>query len=61
MIVAAIWLYVPGYLLAHLDVDEVVSTLMLNFVAFGIAGYLVNGPLLSETSGNNVTPVIHEA
>lgn len=60
MIVGAFWLYIPGYLLARLDVDEVVSTLMLNFVAFGIAGYLVNGPLLSETSGNNVTPLVHE-
>ncbi len=60
-LVAAAWLYVPGYLLARYEVDEVVSTLMLNFVAIGIAGYLVNGPLLSELSGNNVTPLVHEA
>jgi len=59
-LVAAAWLYVPGYLMARYEVDEVVSTLMLNFVALGIAGYLVNGPLLSELSGNNVTPLIHE-
>lgn len=57
----ALWLYIPGYLLARFDVDEVVSTLMLNFVALGITGYLVNGPLLSEISGNNVTPLVHEA
>lgn len=57
---SALWLYFPGYLLAHYEVDEVVSTLMLNFVALGITGYLVNGPLLSEISGNNVTPLIHE-
>lgn len=59
-LVAAIWLYIPGMLLARYEVDEVVSTLMLNFVAFGITGYLVNGPLLSEISGNNVTPLVHE-
>ena len=59
-LVAALWLYVPGLLLARYSVDEVVSTLMLNFVALGIAGYLVNGPLLSRVSGNNVTPLIHE-
>ena len=59
-LVAALWLYVPGLLLARYSVDEVVSTLMLNFVALGIAGYLVNGPLLSKVSGNNVTPLIHE-
>ena len=59
-LIAALWLYVPGLLLARYSVDEVVSTLMLNFVALGIAGYLVNGPLLSKVSGNNVTPLIHE-
>ncbi len=59
-IVSAVWLFIPGYLLAHYEVDEVVSTLMLNFVAFGITGYLVNGPLLSEMSGNNVTPLVHD-
>lgn len=57
----AIWLYVPGILLAKWDVDEVVSTLMLNFIAVAITGYLVNGPLLSPQSGNNVTPLIHQA
>lgn len=57
----AFWLFIPGFLLARYEVDEVVSTLMLNFVAFGITGYLVNGPLLSEISGNNVTPLVHEA
>ena len=59
--VSAFWLFVPGYLLARYEVDEVVSTLMLNFVALGITGYLVNGILLSEISGNNVTPLVHEA
>jgi simple sugar transport system permease protein len=60
-LVSALWLFVPGYLLARYEVDEVVSTLMLNFVALGITGYLVNGPLLSPTSGNNVTPLVHES
>ena len=58
---SALWLAVPGYLLARYEIEEVVSTLMLNFVAFGVTGYLVNGPLLSEKSGNNVTPLIHES
>ena len=60
-LVSAIWLFVPGYLLAKFEADEVVSTLMLNFIAAGITGYLVNGPLLSPLAGNNVTPLIHEA
>lgn len=57
----AAWLWLPGWLLARLDVDEVVSTLMLNFIAAAITGYLVNGPFLSAQSGNNVTPPVHEA
>ena len=57
--VGAIWLWIPGILLARYRVDEVVSTLMLNFVALGLTGYLANGPLLSEEAGNNVTPLIH--
>lgn len=60
-LIGALWLYLPGWLLAHYDMDEVVSTLMLNFIALAITGFLVNGPLLSELSGNNVTPLIHEA
>ncbi|WP_168193142.1 ABC transporter permease [Rhodophyticola sp. CCM32] len=60
-LLGAIWLYLPGALLARYEVDEVVSTLMLNFIAAAITGYLVNGPLLSPVSGNNVTPLIHEA
>ena len=49
-ILGGIWLYFPGYLLAKFEVDEVVSTLMLNFIAIAITGYLINGPLLSPTS-----------
>jgi simple sugar transport system permease protein len=56
----AAWLFLPGWLLARLDVDEVVSTLMLNFIALAITGYLVNGPFLSAESGNNVTPRVHD-
>lgn len=60
-LVGAAWLFVPGWLLARLGVDEVVSTLMLNFVAVAITGYLVNGPFLSPAAGNNVTLRVHEA
>ena len=59
--VSTFWLAVPGYLLARYEIEEVVTTLMLNFVALGVTGYLVNGPLLSEKTGNNVTPLIHES
>lgn len=61
MVIGALWLWFPGWLLARYEVDEVVSTLMLNFIALAITGYLVNGPLLSASAGNNMTPAIHAA
>ena len=61
MVVSAAWLWLPGVLLAKLDVDEVVSTLMLNFIAAGITGFLVNAVFLSETSGNNTTQTVPAA
>ncbi len=61
VVAGTFWLAVPGYLLARYEVEEVVTILMLNFVALGVTGYLVNGPLLSEKTGNNVTPLIHES
>lgn len=57
-IVGALWMGVPGLLRAYLQVDEVVTTLMLNFIATGITAYLVNGPLLAPGSANSATPAI---
>jgi simple sugar transport system permease protein len=52
------WLAAPGALRARLGVDEVVTTLMLNFIAVGITSWLVNGPLLSRGSANSATDLI---
>jgi ABC-type uncharacterized transport system permease subunit len=57
----AAWMIVPGLLRARLDVDEVVTTLMLNFVAVGFTGYLVDGPLLAPGSANSATPMVADA
>lgn len=55
------WMLVPGVLKARLGVDEVVTTLMLNFVAISFTAYLVNGPLLAPGSANSATPVVDAA
>jgi simple sugar transport system permease protein len=52
---------VPGFLKARLDVDEVVTTLMLNFIAVSLTALLVNGPLLAPGSANSATPIIAQA
>ena len=57
-LVGGLWLVVPGLLRARLDVDEVVTTLMLNFIAIALTSWLVNGPLLARGSANSATPLI---
>jgi simple sugar transport system permease protein len=57
-LVGAAWALVPGYLRARWQVDEVVTTLMLNFVAIGLTSYLVNGPFLAEGTANSMSPIV---
>jgi ABC-type uncharacterized transport system permease subunit len=57
-VVGALWGFVPGYLRARWNVDEVVTTLMLNFVAIGVTSYLVNGPFLAVGTANSMSPLV---
>jgi general nucleoside transport system permease protein len=57
-VIGGAWLVGPGVLRAWLGVDEVVTTLMLNFIAIGVTSWLVNGPLLARGSANSATPLI---
>lgn len=57
----SLWMLIPGVLKARLDVDEVVTTLMLNFIALSFTAYLVNGPLLAPGSANSATPMVVDA
>jgi general nucleoside transport system permease protein len=59
--IGAAWMVLPGVLRARLDVDEVVTTIMLNFVAIDLTSWLVNGPLLARGSANSATPPIAAA
>jgi simple sugar transport system permease protein len=56
--VGGVWLIGPGVLRTRLGVDEVVTTLMMNFIAIDLTSWLVNGPLLSRGSANSATPPI---
>ncbi len=46
----AAWAAIAALLKTARQVDEVISTIMLNFVAIGLIGYLVHGPLM-EAAG----------
>lgn len=61
LVAGSLWMLLPGVLKARLDVDEVVTTLMLNFIAISLTAYLVNGPLLAPGSANSATPVVDAA
>jgi general nucleoside transport system permease protein len=40
--------FVPSLLKAHWRVNEIVSTLAMNFIVVAVLGYLLNGPLQSD-------------
>jgi len=45
----ALWGGICGYLRARRDVNEVISTIMLNFVAVQMLGWAVHGPLMEPS------------
>ena len=47
----ALWAGIAGALRVARGVDEVIGTIMLNFIALGLVGWLVHGPLM-EAAGN---------
>lgn len=57
MLAGALWSYIPAALRAHLGVNEVCVTILLNYVAKFITSYFVNGPFSAKT-GVAQTPAI---
>jgi general nucleoside transport system permease protein len=49
---------IPALLKVLWSVDEVVTTLMFNFVVIGLTSYLVNGPYLSLGTANSMSPLV---
>ncbi|HET7813248.1 MAG TPA: ABC transporter permease [Candidatus Baltobacteraceae bacterium] len=44
----AVWGGIAGWLRAKFHASEIISTLMLNFIALALANYLISGPLKSS-------------
>jgi simple sugar transport system permease protein len=57
-VAGALWALIPGYLKARLRVDEIVTTIMLNYVATLFTDYLVNGPFLVAGMSNAMSAEI---
>ncbi|MBI3165967.1 MAG: ABC transporter permease [Chloroflexi bacterium] len=55
----AVWGMIPGYLKARVGAHEVVNTIMMNWIAFRLSDWLLNGPM--KSSGfRPVTPNVME-
>lgn len=55
----ALWGMIPGYLKARFGAHEVVNTIMMNWIAFRLSDWLLNGPM--KSSGfRPVTPNVME-
>lgn len=60
MVAGAVVALVPALLRAYLGVDEVVTTLMLNFIVIGVAGWLVQTFFLARGQANSATAFVWE-
>jgi len=57
-----LWAAIAGWLKAKLEVNEVITTIMMNFVAILTVNWVMTGPLQDPTSGGvPITPYIAEA
>ena len=54
----AIWAGIPGYLKAKTGAHEVISTMMMNYVAFRLTEVIISGPLRASTGSTIQTPRI---
>ncbi|MBW4680011.1 MAG: ABC transporter permease [Microcoleus vaginatus WJT46-NPBG5] len=52
------WGFIPGYLKAVRGVNEVITTLLLNYIAVNFIGYLVQGPLMEKGAPSPYTAPI---
>lgn len=61
LILGAIWGLIPGYLKAVRGVNEVITTLLLNYVALNFVGYLVNNSLKEPGAPSGYSSLIAES
>ena len=57
----AVWAGIAGVLRTARGVDEVISTIMLNFIALGLVGWLVHGPLMEAAGAYPQTDAVAAA
>ncbi|MGW8250438.1 MAG: ABC transporter permease, partial [Anaerolineales bacterium] len=53
-----LWGFIPGFLKARTGAHEVINTIMLNYIAFRLSDWLLNGPMQRPETFNPVSPTI---
>ena len=54
LVVGALWAGIVGVLKVTRGVSEVISSIMLNFIALGLASFLLTGPLRGSKAGASI-------
>ncbi len=57
-VVGAVWTLVPAGLKARFGVNEIITTLMMNFIGINLANILVKGPFLTDAPGVPRTDIL---
>jgi ABC-type uncharacterized transport system permease subunit len=57
-IFGGIWGFIPGYLKAIRGVNEVITSLLLNYIAINLISYLVQNPLKEPNAPSPYSPLI---
>lgn len=57
-VVGALWTVVPAFLKAEYGVNEIITTLMMNFIGIALANILVKGPFLTDRPGVPRTDIL---
>lgn len=60
-LLGAIWGLIPGYLKAVRGVNEVITTLLLNYIAQYFISYLVQGPMIAPGAPSPFSPKLPES
>lgn len=58
IIAGALWACIPALLRARFELNEIVSSIMLNYVAVAMSAWLVKGPIRDDSLVSPQTPLI---
>lgn len=56
-----VWAGIAGWMKVRLGLNEVVTTIMLNYIALGVVSFMVNGPLQEQAQANPQSDRIADA